>query len=194
MSIEPTKIPWHLTPEGKTYHKIYNQTHKRKPRKTYFKLYNQGTKRKTAKKAREQLPEVKAIRKLYVNTRYQTDFLFRKRKQVRCMVRRAFTQIGLKKSSSTLDFMGCSGKKLDQHFSEFLNKPCEEQIACKGTIITIDNSHTDHIVPLKTGKTLAAIKKLSKLRNLRLICIPCNLKKHDKLGWSKQTKRRLLKG
>lgn len=83
----------------------------------------------------------------------------------------------------TFKLLGYSKEEAYLHLSSFLNKPCLEQSSCNGIILNVENSHVDHIVPQHIANTLEEIVKINQLSNLRLICSPCNLKKHMSLKY-----------
>ena len=79
--------------------------------------------------------------------------------------------------------LGYSKEEAYAHLSQFLDKPCLERSNCNGIVLTIENSHVDHIVPQYIANTLEEIVKINQLGNLRLICSPCNLEKHKSLKY-----------
>ena len=112
--------------------------------------------------------------------RYRTDPVFWAQQTCRHMVKGAFRAMRSEKSIASAAFLGYSPADLLARLEPFYGKPCEEQRACDGTIITRENAHVDHIIPISTAQTLEEARNLSQLSNLRLICGPCNSDKSDK--------------
>jgi 5-methylcytosine-specific restriction endonuclease McrA len=79
-------------------------------------------------------------------------------------------------------YLGRSLKAVTKKLDSFIGKPCQCGIVCEGnTIITYENSHIDHIIPLVEAKTEEDVIKLNQIENLQRICDKCNLSKSDYL-------------
>jgi hypothetical protein len=154
------------TEKRKIYEKAYREEHLEKYklyRKDYYKVYNKTEKQKI-------------YQKNYNHTYNQTEHR-RLCKKYRHLVRRAFKVINKEKSICSAKFLGYTPVELGEHLKQFINKPC---LVCNSAIIILDNnSHIDHILPLKLDINEQTAQELSRLCNLRLICAPCNLNKSD---------------
>lgn len=103
------------------------------------------------------------------------------KRQLRNGVNQAFMYLNSKKSSPTLELLGISKEALIAKRDSYMGKPCECGLACGGTtIITVENSHCDHIKPLNLVECYEDVIQFNQLENLRWICITCNLKKSGK--------------
>jgi 5-methylcytosine-specific restriction endonuclease McrA len=148
--------------------------------------------RKYSKKYKKENPEkVKLIQKLsytkhkqkkllYQKNKYLSDPIFRFRVLIKSSIKEALEDKNIRKIGSTFILLGYSAKELCNKLSSYLGFPCEEARACKGTIITENNNHIDHIEPVAKALTEQDIIRLNQLNNLRLICKSCNLAKGDR--------------
>lgn len=98
--------------------------------------------------------------------------------RIKLSIRRAFRSVKINKSGQTFKMLPYTKEELREHLYKFLDKPC---VICKEIILTIKNSHIDHIKPISLASTAIEIIEFSKLDNLRLLCRICNIKKSDKL-------------
>lgn len=153
-------INWRNLNDETTYRKEYNLTHK-DMRNAYSVEYGLTH---------------KAERNIKRRHRYATDPVYRTKINVTNMLKYGLTNAGLQKSFSTFEWLGFTARQCYEHLAQYIYKFCEE---CKVTIITFENSHTDHIIAQTNAIDKQGIWELNQLHNLRLICKPCNLKKHD---------------
>ena len=94
---------------------------------------------------------------------------------LRSLIRSSFYRRGLKKPGKIFNLLGFTPKDLYDYLSKWLNKPCEH---CG--VILIENPRNfviEHITPLCSANSEQEIINLNKLKNLRLLCSGCNLKK-----------------
>lgn len=90
-----------------------------------------------------------------------------------------------KKQEPTFNILNYTKKEFLVHLQSYIGKPCEY---CNNGIITIENSHMDHIVPVsisdETGESSGfpiLVVNLFSLDNLRLIHAKCNMSKHNRM-------------
>jgi|ERR1035437_537429 hypothetical protein len=150
-------------------------------------------------------PEVRQRRNQQKSYKFANDPIYRMMVLAGRMVLRSYTLADTKKSEHTFDYLGWTAQEAVKHQEQFLGKGCED---CKATIITLENSHLDHLLPVNMISKLypkdtillpaqkehikIVLRELNQLRNLRLICKVCNLKKRNKLLWSNQAATRAL--
>jgi hypothetical protein len=164
----------------------YRRWAKANPEKTRenSKLWQKANPEKANKRQRRWIaanPEKRReIMRRAEKKRYATDLIWRLRKNTSSAVRRALKKLGQPKVVSTFKWLGYSPEELHVHLLRWIGKPCEEQSACIGVIITLENSHLDHIRPQCSAKTVEDVKELNQLSNLRRICALCNFKKNDR--------------
>lgn len=104
--------------------------------------------------------------------------------RMRSEVRRCFRVRGLIKCGRTFDLMQISATDFFTHMmNEYHNKPC---VVCKIALVTIKDSHIDHIIPISQATTIEDVVRLNQISNLRLICPLCNMKKGDRLDFDPQ--------
>ena len=92
--------------------------------------------------------------------------------RVRDSLRRTLRAADVSKNSNTFELLGYTPAQLHERLAPFIGEPCEE---CGAVEISLDNSHLDHIEPIRTAVTEEDVVRLNALTNLRLICGPCNL-------------------
>jgi hypothetical protein len=94
--------------------------------------------------------------------------------RIRHGIRKALYKRNIVKRSKTFDILGYPVLVLTDHLKQWLNSPC---VVCGQTVITVEQSHIDHIIPLCSANTEEDVIRLNQLDNLRLICAKCNFKK-----------------
>lgn len=104
------------------------------------------------------------------------------KRSIRLALWQPLTDLGLVKAKRTFEMLGSTAEKYQEYLDSFIGKPCQCGIMCEGkTIITYENSHIDHIIPLAEAKTEEDVVKLNQIENLQRICDKCNLTKSDYL-------------
>lgn len=99
--------------------------------------------------------------------------------RMRHALRRTIKRSGNVKRGKTFDLLGYTPEALTSYLiGNFCGKPC---VACGCVVITVEESHIDHIVPVVTAATEEDALRLNQLKNLRLICATCNQKKGPKV-------------
>lgn len=118
--------------------------------------------------------------------RYKTDTLYRFSRKIRRVIIRAFKQLNMIKNGKTFKLLGYAPQDLNNKMVSYINSVCEE---CNITIIDINNSAMDHIIPMCSASSKEDIIKLNQLNNLRLICRHCNsIKLSQDLKFKKKQK------
>lgn len=107
----------------------------------------------------EYLESLSEKARIYQNSRKQTDPIFKLMTNVRSAVYRALER----KTSRTIDLLGCSAKELDEWLGP---KPST-------------NHHLDHICPLSQARDYEEAKSLCHYTNLQWLSAEENLKKSD---------------
>lgn len=77
--------------------------------------------------------------------------------------------------------LGYSPAEAFNRLSRFVGKAC---VLCRAVRITWGNSHIDHRIPLASATTTVEVLGLWELKNLRLLCASCNLRKGSKIEGS----------
>ena len=114
------------------------------------------------------------------NRKYKEDSLFRLKVKMRALLRHGLKRGGWKKSSSTLEAVGCSYEDLKHHIeSQFTSG------------MSWDNIHVDHIVPLSYANTQEEMMYLCHWTNLQPLFSEDNISKKDRLDWSDDQARLL---
>lgn len=107
--------------------------------------------------------------------RRKTDHLYNMRKRVSHRVRMALKGVGLTKSTSTMQMIGCTFDELKSHLeNQFVDGMCWERRS---------EIHIDHIIPLATAKTEEDMIRLCHYTNLQPLWAADNLRKSDKLEY-----------
>lgn len=115
-----------------------------------------------------------ARRREYEKIKWATDPIYSFKRRIKLALWRAFRKLSINKSKTTLAYLGYSKQDLSDKLSPYIGSNCE---SCSDVIITMKNSHMDHIIPMCSAKSEEDVIKLNQLYNLRLICQGCNLKK-----------------
>ncbi len=174
--------------------RAYWKTYKRPPRTEEQKLKEKNKKRQPydpvkAKESRirrgqdpdykrqpkQTLEEKRKKKNEYVKMKKKTDPLFKIRITTRDRVRDAIRKIKTEKSAKTIEFVGCSWKKLKLHIeSQFSKGMTWENHGRSGW-------HIDHVIPLSCGTEIKGLTKLCHYSNLRPIWAKENLGKRNNL-------------
>lgn len=123
--------------------------------------------------------QLSGIRKFSKSIRLSPEQLkFKKfRTAISILLWHNFKRVGSSKLKvGTFKILGYDKCKLREHLMKFVGKVC---LYCKETTVTLTNGSIDHIIPSSLARTRDDVIRLSQLDNLRLICLPCNLKKND---------------
>jgi len=116
---------------------------------------------------------IKESQKQYQRNRRQTDPLYKLKYTVRCRICTFIKRAKLKKTSKTVDMLGCTWEQCREH----LEKQFEDGM-------TWDNHgdwHIDHIIPLASATTKEQIIKLCHYSNLQPLWAIDNMIKGDKI-------------
>lgn len=84
------------------------------------------------------------------------------------------------KETGLFETLGYSRYDLSNHLSKFVGVACVEKRKCDGVVLTLENSHIDHVMPVIWAESLEDVIRFNQLKNLRLICAPCNRAKSVK--------------
>ena len=103
--------------------------------------------------------------------RMRTNPVARLANRIRTRLRRSMRVRGITKMSPTFVLLGYAPSELCDHLTAFVGRACP---LCRDTILTLDNAEIDHVVPLCHARTEADVLRLNALRNLRMLCRPCN--------------------
>jgi len=144
--------------------------------KEYYKLNEERIKSKSQTQYNLNRRKKINYQIIYEKQRRKIDPIFRISLNFKNMIRRAFKTKKILKDSKTFEMLGFSSQNLYKHLHQYIDKSCKE---CN-VIITLENSHIDHIKPKRLAKSKEDIIELNQLINLRLICSQCNLKKNGK--------------
>jgi hypothetical protein len=80
-----------------------------------------------------------------------------------------------------MDFLGYTKRHLVDHLFSYIGKPCEEKRKCNGIILTLKNSSIDHALPVVCMENKWDLVRINQLDNLRMICLPCNMSKRNRV-------------
>ncbi len=101
-------------------------------------------------------------------------------RRIKVALKRAFLKCGSSKGGKkTFELLGYNSQELVTHLSRFIGSKCAEKRVCNGIVLTIGNSHIDHITPVSSISKIEDVVRLNQRDNLRLICGPCNVSKND---------------
>ena len=161
---------------------IYYTENKKAIAKKRAKYYAENREVIAKKGAKYYVENRKAIHKQkskYRTERYNKDPLFRLQKLLSSSIRHSLTSVGSSKNGRPVHtLLDYTLQDLCDHLNQFVDKPC---LMCQDTILTWENSHIDHIIPISTATNEDEILELNQLCNLQLLCAPCNVKKSDNL-------------
>lgn len=121
-------------------------------------------------------PEKVKLKRKQAGVKRKQDPLKHLSDKLRSSFRTSLKKRGINKSDLTYNYLGYEPKDLYKHLSKYLDKMCE---LCNKKLITANQNHIDHIVPLHTALTLEDVIILNQLTNLRLICPSCNLNRES---------------
>lgn len=110
--------------------------------------------------------------------RIKNDPVYKLSRNIRRLILLKFQEGGYTKKSKTADILGCSFEELKSHLEQtwFDNY---------GTPYNGELVHIDHIIPLATAKTEEDVIRLNHYTNLQYLTPEDNLKKGDKLDYSR---------
>ena len=107
--------------------------------------------------------------------RRKTDYMYNMRKRVSHRVRMALKGIGLSKSKSTKEMLGCSWHELKTHIeNQFVEGMSWENRSAW---------HIDHIIPLASAKSEEDVIRLNHYTNLQPLWAADNIRKSDKMDF-----------
>ncbi len=106
--------------------------------------------------------------------RRQTDPIYRFQRSLRSSL--WYYLFGGKQGKKTFDILGYTKEEFQDHFNQFIEKPCPI-CKCKYT----NRFEIDHIYPISKAKNRDEVIKLNQLDNLRLLCKTCNVRKGNKI-------------
>lgn len=174
----------------KEYHKIYYEENKDKINK-YREDNKDIIKRKAKEYYKNNYDKIKQNHKLwlknnkiqqqeYEKNRMKNDIQFKLKKQVRNMIRQSFIRKGKKKEYKCETILGCT----IQFFMEYLKNTFKDNYGYEWD--GIEKVHIDHIIPLDIAKDEKQILGLCHYTNLQLLKEKDNIKKSNKLDFSKE--------
>ena len=147
------------------YHKDIEKS-RAKARKNYHKNVDKNKEEKNKRKRK------------WLKNRIEKDPFYKKQRNIRVMVSRAFIRKGWSKNTKTQKILGCDYKTAIKHL---------EKTFLKNYGIPIEQAkekvHIDHIVPVSTAKTEEELIKLNHYTNLQYLYESHNLQKSNKLDW-----------
>lgn len=119
--------------------------------------------------------KINESRRKYTKERFEKDYIFKLKHQLRKMIFRSFERKGYIKSKHTEEIIGISVEK----FYEYLLETYKSNYGYEwnGT----EKVHIDHIVPLATAKTEEEVMRLCNYKNLQLLKAKDNLRKGSKI-------------
>jgi hypothetical protein len=145
------------------YHKTYynNNLEKIKNYSKHYRLSN--------------LEKIKNYSKKYDNEKYNSDFLYRLKKNIRHRIKFFLKIKNIKKNNKTFDIVGCTPEFLREYIEkQFKNGMSWDNYGFYGW-------HIDHIIPLSSGNTEEEVYKLCHYTNLQPLWAEDNLKKSNKI-------------
>ena len=136
----------------------------------YKKEYQQKNKEKLNQISREYRAKNKDIINVKIKDRIKTDPMFALTVSIRKNILKAFRKRMFEKNSSTKDIIGCSFEGLKQH----LEKQFQPWMNWDNRGLYNGQPNygwdIDHIIPLKTAKTVEDIIRLNHYTNLQPLC------------------------
>ena len=156
------------------YHRNYRQINKEK-NANYFKEYFQKNKKEILENNKDYQKEYhknydKTKRNKYRKNRKLNDPIYNLSECVRSLINSGFTHTGYKKSSKTIEILGCSFEEfksyLESKFESWMNWQNKGKYNGKFNY----GWDIDHIIPLNSAKTPEEIIKLNHYTNLQPLC------------------------
>lgn len=145
------------------YHKTYYNNNSEKI-KNYYKYYRLSN-----------LEKIKNYSKKYDNEKYNSDFFYKLKKNIRHRINLFLKTKNIKKNNKTFDIVGCSPEFLREYIEkQFKNGMSWDNYGFYGW-------HIDHIIPLSSGNTEEEFYKLCHYTNLQPLWAEDNLKKSNKI-------------
>jgi hypothetical protein len=121
------------------------------------------------------LEKIKNNLRKYNKEKYNNDFFYRLKKNIRHRINLFLKIKNIKKNNKTFDIVGCSPEFLKDHIEgQFKDGMSWENYGFYGW-------HLDHIIPLSSGKTEEEVYKLCHYTNLQPLWCKDNLKKSNKI-------------
>jgi len=148
---------------------------RRKQREYYYK----NRERRLFLKKRYEIKNKENIslkRRIYEKERKNKDSLYNLMKKIRVRMRRFLKSKNIRKDNSIMKIIGCNLKELKNHLESQFTKNMSWDLYNKGYI------HTDHIIPLSTGKNEEEIYKLCHYSNLQPLWANENITKGNKIN------------
>jgi hypothetical protein len=110
--------------------------------------------------------------------RKKTEPLYKLTHNVRNRISKFIKSKGITKKNKTFNIVGCSSEFLKEHIEKQFTNGMEWDLIWK-------DIHIDHIIPLSSAKTEEEIYKLCHYTNLQPLWAKDNLRKGDKLDYTK---------
>lgn len=151
-----------------TYYRAYREANKQE-------IYAYNKARREAKKEEINTYERAYYRanrekiRAHINTRRQTDELYRMKCDLRTSIYVAFKRIQMNKPADTETLLGCSWQEAKEHFEKLFEPGM--------TWMNHGEWHIDHIVPIATAQTIEEAVKLNRISNLQPLWARDNLTK-----------------
>jgi hypothetical protein len=166
-------------------HKMLHDEEYRKKRLEVRKRQGQNYRRNKEKEpkiqrviSQEEIEIRKKLKREKRKERYQIDSIYRLKERLRKSIRDSFKRRGKRKDGyRTHSILGAEIHVVYEHFeSLFVDGMCWENMG---------EWHIDHIIPLSTAITEEDVVRLCHYTNLQPLWAKDNIKKSNKLDWSK---------
>jgi hypothetical protein len=161
------------------YYKLYRKEYYKKTKEQkseYGKMYRSLYKEKRIESVRKYYKnnknKIRELNRRYEQSKYQSDILFRLRKNIRSRIGNAFRLAGYGKNSKTYTMLGCNFEELKQHI--------EKQFVDGMSWDNRSKWHIDHIIPLSSAKSENELIALNHYTNLQPLWAIDNLTKGNK--------------
>jgi hypothetical protein len=163
--------------------KQYRENNKEK-RKEYYENNKENLLEYHKKHRQINKEKINEKRKIYDKKRREVDFLFKSKKNIKCLIRNSFKTRGYNNQSRIYEILGCSYHEFKIHvesqFEFWMN--WNNHGLYNGELNY--GWDIDHIVPLASAKNEEEIIKLNHYTNLRPLCSKINrYVKKDKLDF-----------
>lgn len=159
------------------HNRKYNHEHKEQLSEYQKKWLEEHRKQERERLARQYQKDKKKRLEIQ-QERTKNDPVYKLSRNIRRLILLKFQEGGYTKKSKTADILGCSFEELKSHLEQtwFDNY---------GTPYNGELVHIDHIIPLATAKTEEDVIRLNHYTNLQYLTPEDNLKKGDKLDYSR---------
>lgn len=141
------------------------------------KEYRENNKEKIKKWKNENKEKINISRNKYLKERFENDYIFKLKHQLRKMLSRSFNRKGKEKTEHSEKILGCS----IETFIDYLLQTYKNNYGCEWD--KKEAVHIDHIVPLATAHTEEEVIRLCHYSNLQLLKAEDNLKKGSKINY-----------